>query len=52
MTATPQAIAAVRAIKNGQQWGLDAALRYVEKRGAINHYFHALMFESKRRSKK
>ena len=50
--ATDKARAAVRAIRCGKQWGLDAALRYVEKHDAINHYFQAMLFESQRRGKR
>ena len=33
MTASAQAVAAIRAAKHRRQWGDYAALRYAEKRG-------------------
>ena len=50
MTATPQAIAAVRAAKNVRTWGAYAALVYAEKRGAIKHFEQAFYFEQRRQA--
>lgn len=52
MTASLQALAAVYAIKKYSVLGPDKTLDYVEKNHAINHYWLALMFESRRRSKR
>lgn len=48
MTATAQAIAAVRAIKHQREWGPYATRRFLELRGACHHFIVAARFESVR----
>ena len=44
--ATPQALAAVKAAKNGHRWGWWAARQYAEKRGVTPlMWYHALRIE-------
>lgn len=49
--ASPQAIAAVRAVKEGHIWGPLMTMKYLLKRGAVNHANAALKFEERRRVK-
>ena len=46
--ASPQALAAVRAIKDGHRWGSYATQRYLESRQATAHYVAAARFEGLR----
>ena len=48
MTATPQAVAAVRAIKHQCEWGPYATRRYLERHGACHHFVVAVRFEALR----
>ena len=49
MTASAQAVAAIRAAKNRTRWGDYAALRYAEKRGVpFRMYLIAVNNELKR----
>jgi len=49
--ATPQAIAAVRAIKCAKQWGPLMTLKFLVKRGAVYHANIALKFEERRHAR-
>ena len=51
MTATTKARAAVRAIKEGNQWGPEATISFLDKRRAFNHFLCAMDFEMRRNSK-
>lgn len=52
MTASTQAVAAIRADKNRRQWGEFASLRYAEKRGVpFPMYLVAVRVETARKSK-
>lgn len=51
MSASPQALAAVRAAKNERRWGVYATYRYLTKRGVtFQMYMAATSFESRRKS--
>lgn len=49
--ASPQAIAAVRAIKHQREWGAYATRRFIERNGAFHHFYIAAHFEAIRRKK-
>lgn len=49
--ATPQAIAAVRAVKCRNQWGPVATAVFLVKRGAVRHANIALEFEERRNAR-
>jgi hypothetical protein len=51
MSATPQALAAVRAIKNAKRWGPLPAFLYARKHGAVAHALAVINFEMRRISK-
>lgn len=48
MTATRQAVAAVRAIKHQREWGPYATRRFLERHGAFHHFYVASHFEATR----
>lgn len=49
MSASEQARAAVRAVKNRKRWGVQAAWRYAEKRGVTRlMYLFAMHVETNR----
>lgn len=50
--ASPQAIAAVRAIKHAREWGSYATGRYLVRNGAFHHYVAAVRFEAMRRARR
>lgn len=52
MTASPQAIAAVRAIKHAREWGAYATGRYLDRHNAFDHYVAAVRFETKRKTRR
>ena len=51
MTASPQAVAAVRAIKHQSEWGPYATRRFLERHGACHHFVVAVRFEALRGKK-
>lgn len=51
MSASPQAIAAVKAAKNAKRWGEFAARRYAERHGALKQFLVALGFEWQREAR-
>lgn len=52
MSASPQAIAAVRAIKHVREWGSYATGRFLDRHNAFHHYVVAVRFEAMRKSRK
>lgn len=51
MSASPQALAAVRAVKNRHRWGTYAAWRYAKKQGvSVSMYLLAMHIEKGRQS--
>ena len=46
--ATPQALAAVRAVKCAKRWGPLPAFLYARKHGAVSHALAAINFEQRR----
>lgn len=52
MSASPQAIAAVRAIKHAREWGAYATGRYLDRHNALDHYVAAVRFETKRKTRR
>ena len=50
-TATPQALAAVRAVKCAKQWGPLMTLRFIIKRQAVAHANAAIKFEARRHAR-
>lgn len=51
MSASQQAIAAVRAYRKGYTWGPAPTVAFLEKRGAWRHYLCVIGFEQRRKSK-
>ncbi len=47
-SASPQAVAAVRAIKHQREWGPFATGRYLDRHNAFHHYVVAIRFEAMR----
>lgn len=52
MTASPQALAAVRAVKHQREWGAFATGRFLERHNAVHHFVVATRFEAMRQAKR
>lgn len=52
MTASLQAVAAVRAIKHQREWGPFATGRYLDRHNAFHHFVVAIKFEATRQSRR
>jgi hypothetical protein len=52
MSASPQAVAAVRAIKHQREWGPFATGRYLDRHNAFHHFIAAIRFEAMRRARR